>query len=278
MRARGAVATGPSGKCGTTRRDGGIDDRLLDDFVFPVFPAVGGGAGSALERDAILTEAFEIVDLVNERLPMAIEQKLAETGDVADYVRSLAGSPAPLPIDVARRASYRLDPRRRIGRGVLPTISSTGCGICSLPSPASTASTIWSSPPCCADDKGRLDRPGRQRLSQHRQLAGRPLRLGWKRRGRGKSGLHGNTVPGNARRGRPQGKCHRKQTARPASASRVRVKGWGKSPPRDRRRDRHGKPHREQNRIGTTRGSPQACFRASRPGRLREASGNGRPR
>lgn len=31
---------------------------------------------------------------------------------------------------------------------------------------------------------------------------------------RGKSGLHGETVPGNARRGRPQGQCHRKQTAR----------------------------------------------------------------
>ena len=29
----------------------------------------------------------------------------------------------------------------------------------------------------------------------------------------GKSGLHGNTVPVNGRRGRPQGKCHRKQTA-----------------------------------------------------------------
>ncbi len=36
------------------------------------------------------------------------------------------------------------------------------------------------------------------------------------RRG-GKSGLHGNTVPDNARRGRPQGKCHRKQTARQPS-------------------------------------------------------------
>jgi len=34
-------------------------------------------------------------------------------------------------------------------------------------------------------------------------------------------------------------------------AGKVRVKGWGKSPPRDRQRDRHGKPHREQNRIGT---------------------------
>ena len=58
-------------------------------------------------------------------------------------------------------------------------------------------------------------------------------------------------MPGNARRGRPQGKCHRKQTA--AAAAAVRVKGWGKSPPRDRQRKRHGKPHREQNRIGAAR-------------------------
>src|SRR5665213_3221238 len=32
--------------------------------------------------------------------------------------------------------------------------------------------------------------------------------------GRGKSGLHGDKAAGNARRGRPQGKRHRKQTAR----------------------------------------------------------------
>ena len=31
--------------------------------------------------------------------------------------------------------------------------------------------------------------------------------------GRGKSGLHRIRVPGNARRGQPQGKCHRKDTA-----------------------------------------------------------------
>src|SRR5215207_9256133 len=42
------------------------------------------------------------------------------------------------------------------------------------------------------------------------QPAGRPLRA--KARG-GKSGLHGDTVPDNVRRGRPQGKCHRDQTA-----------------------------------------------------------------
>ncbi len=31
--------------------------------------------------------------------------------------------------------------------------------------------------------------------------------------GRGKSGLHKATVPGNARPGQPEGKRHRKQTA-----------------------------------------------------------------
>ena len=39
------------------------------------------------------------------------------------------------------------------------------------------------------------------------------------------------------------------------SRSRVRVKGCGKSAPRGRQRQRHGKPRREQNRIGATRGS-----------------------
>ena len=57
--------------------------------------------------------------------------------------------------------------------------------------------------------------------------------------GGGKSGLHGNTVPGNARRGRPQGKCHRKQTAR---LGRVRVKGCGKSAPRRRQRGGRANP------------------------------------
>ena len=53
----------------------------------------------------------------------------------------------------------------------------------------------------------RAPRLPRRRL----QAAGWPLPP---RGGGGKSGLHGNTVPGNARRGRPQGKCHREQTAR----------------------------------------------------------------
>ena len=79
--------------------------------------------------------------------------------------------------------------------------------------------------------------------------------------GGGKSGLHGNTVPGNARRGRPQGKCNRKQTAGASSDPSVRVKGCGKSAPRSRRRDWHCKPHREQDRIGTA-GRRFACGQA----------------
>src|ERR1700760_4511414 len=58
---------------------------------------------------------------------------------------------------------------------------------------------------------------------------------------------------------------------------RVRVKRCGKSAPRVRQRKRHGKPHREQNRIGTaTRAVRESentagqC-QARRPGRLLEA-------
>src|SRR3984957_12599209 len=79
----------------------------------------------------------------------------------------------------------------------------------------------------------------------------------------GKSGLHTDTAPDNVRRGRPQGKRHRKHTAgspagRPSSET-ARVKGCGKSAPRGRQRRRHGKPRREQNRIGATRGALSAA-------------------
>jgi hypothetical protein len=75
--------------------------------------------------------------------------------------------------------------------------------------------------------------------------------------GRGKSGLHGNTVPANCRRGRPQGKCHRKQTARAprfVPGPWARVKRCGKSAPRPWQQGRQGKPHREQDRIGAAGG------------------------
>ena len=89
----------------------------------------------------------------------------------------------------------------------------------------------------------------------------------------GKSGLHGNTVTDNIRRGRPQGKRHRNETAhRPKAAA--RLKRCGKSAPRLWQQRWHGKPHREQDQIGTARNP----FPDSRPGRSREAFGNKRPR
>ena len=74
----------------------------------------------------------------------------------------------------------------------------------------------------------------------------------------GKSGLHGQTVPDNVRRDEPfwagpgtvPQRTDRLGALRLAAA---RVKRCGKSAPRFRRRKRHGKPHREQDRIGTAR-------------------------
>ena len=97
-----------------------------------------------------------------------------------------------------------------------------------------------------------------------RQSAGRPLRQAPKGGWRGKSGLHGRTVPDNVRRGpvpaQAGGNLRESATeSRPPlriSAQReqaARVKGCGKSAPRRRQRRRHGKPHREQDRIGTAR-------------------------
>ncbi len=100
----------------------------------------------------------------------------------------------------------------------------------------------------------------------------------------GKSGLHGGTVPGNARRGRPQGQCHRKYTAAQlACAGRAaRVKRCGKSAPRRRQRRRQGKPHREQDQGGAAGGAARAALPGGpsrrRSGRSHEAPGNGRPR
>ena len=65
---------------------------------------------------------------------------------------------------------------------------------------------------------------------------------------------------------------------------RVRVKRCGKSAPRCRQRRRQGKPHREQNRIGTATRRVRASdntagpCRARRPGRLLEAMRKHGPR
>ena len=90
--------------------------------------------------------------------------------------------------------------------------------------------------------------------SLSRQSAGRPLRQSPKGGRGGKSGLHGQTVPDNVRRGRAPGKVPQRTDRRGALCiAEARVKRCGKSAPRFRQRKRHGKPHREQNRIGTAR-------------------------
>ena len=70
------------------------------------------------------------------------------------------------------------------------------------------------------------------------------------------------------------------RAARPTP--RVRVKGCGKSAPRGRQRRRHGKPRREQDRIGAMRcalGRERGLIRwPCRSGWLLEAPGDGRPR
>jgi len=96
---------------------------------------------------------------------------------------------------------------------------------------------------------------------------------------RGKSGLQGQTVPDNVRRAsklRDSATEKRPPWPRCVSAA-ARVKRCGKSAPRLRQRRRHGKPHREQNRIGTARERSRSVL-ISRSGRLHDAPGNRRTR
>ena len=118
----------------------------------------------------------------------------------------------------------------------------------------------------------RLDVAGVSPHAWTGQSAGRPLPLWSKGCGRGKSGLHRHTVPDNIRRGRPQGQCHRERTAPPSFGAQVRVKRCGKSAPRVRQRKRHGKPHREQDRIGT---ATRACSRKRKHRRAMSGSPSG---
>ena len=70
-----------------------------------------------------------------------------------------------------------------------------------------------------------------------------------------------------------------KPPSKPETATRVRVKGCGKSAPRLWQQRRQGKPHREQDQIGVARARNRpVCFQTSDPGWLQEAYRKMRPR
>jgi SAM-dependent methyltransferase len=98
-------ADDPSGRCAAGRGlyrafwqvaaqladEGRIDSALLDAFVFPVYFRLSEEVRAPLEREAALAEAFEIIELTNDQLPMPTEEALAATGDAAGYASSYAG-------------------------------------------------------------------------------------------------------------------------------------------------------------------------------------------
>lgn len=64
---------------------------LIADFVYPVCFRRSDEMRGPLDREADLSQAFEIVEATNERLPMPTEQALAKTGDVAAYAKAYTG-------------------------------------------------------------------------------------------------------------------------------------------------------------------------------------------
>ncbi len=104
---------------------------------------------------------------------------------------------------------------------------------------------------------------------------------------RGKSGLHGNTVPVNGRRGRPQGKCHRKQTACLRAQDRGSPAGKGETVRQERTAPLatgaagQTPPGARPNRGGRRQGPGSwsaGTFPSRRPGWSREARSDARPR
>src|SRR3546814_17553759 len=110
-----------------------------------------------------------------------------------------------------------------------------------------------------------------------RQRVGRsPLRAS---EGEESPGSTETTVPDNVRRLRATGVRESATESRPPTASaRRKVKGCGKSAPRGRQRTRHGKPHREQGRIGMARVRTQAWFSSEKRRGGKELVHTGRSR
>ena len=83
-RAMGAVAQGLAD-------EGRIAKDALDDFIFPVYFPRSDEIAAPLEQDSTLRDAFEVVELTNELLPMPTEEALKQTGDATAYAKAYAG-------------------------------------------------------------------------------------------------------------------------------------------------------------------------------------------
>ena len=95
----------PSGRCAAGRKlyrafwkiadglaaEGRIDPARLESFVFPVYFRLPEEFHAPFEREADLNDAFEIVEMTNESLPMPTEDALRRTGDAAAYAKAYAG-------------------------------------------------------------------------------------------------------------------------------------------------------------------------------------------
>ena len=70
--------------------EGRIDRALLEGFVFPLYFRLSHEVRAPLERETDLKDAFDIVELTNDLLPMRYEDDLAQTGDIEAYAASYA--------------------------------------------------------------------------------------------------------------------------------------------------------------------------------------------
>ena len=83
-RAMGEIANGLAA-------EGRIDRGALDNFIFPVYFRLTGEIRAPLVDDAELKNAFEVIELSNDLLPMPTEEALKQTGDAATYAKAYAG-------------------------------------------------------------------------------------------------------------------------------------------------------------------------------------------
>lgn len=71
--------------------DGRIAEDALDDFIFPVYFRLSDEIAAPLVQDSTLKDAFEVVELANELLPMPTEEALKKTGDTEVYAKAYVG-------------------------------------------------------------------------------------------------------------------------------------------------------------------------------------------